>query len=116
MDLTPNKEPVNSIGTIAFLGAKKRKTSAYASFLIHRTRVDAQAATATRLKAVTDSLLVDDERTEAILRQHARLTKEQWSYLDHHDLTLSAKDAITVGLADGLGDFVPPPATQIFTI
>lgn len=106
---------VSSAATIAFLGANKRKTSAYATFMIHRTQSPAQAATAERLHAITHSVIADDERTEAILRSGLTLTEDQWAVHKSADLWLTAKEAVTCGLAE-IEEFAPPAQTVIFNI
>jgi len=111
-----NAGSVQSIGAIAYLGAKKRKTSAYATFMVHRCISAAQAATALRLKASANSLSIEDEATEAILRKYLTLTQEQWERFEHHGLFLSANEAVDVGLAHEIGDFVPPFGSRLYTI
>ena len=101
IDLTLyNAGTVGSIATIAYLGARKRKTSAYAAFMIHRSYVSPPFATARRLEGTTKSLLLDDERSEAILREHLKLSDEHWRDLEHHDVNFSARQAVDIGLAD----------------
>jgi ATP-dependent protease ClpP protease subunit len=63
---------VQSISLIAYLGAKKRKTSSRATFMMHRTSGGAQPATAVRLKGITKSLTLDDARTESRMAQPAQ--------------------------------------------
>jgi ATP-dependent Clp protease protease subunit len=112
-----NAGGVYSIATLAYLGAKKRKTSAYASFLIHRTRTGSnQPTTASQLKAVTEGLLADDQRTESILRQHLTLSDEEWKHLDYNDLQISAARAVEIGLAHEIGEFNPPLGSQLFNV
>ena len=106
IDLTVyNAGGVQSVGVIAYLGGKKRKVSANAAFMMHRTHVSPQFATATRLHAFTDSLRLDDQRTEAILRHHLTLSKKQWKTLDAFDLWIDADEAVKTGLAHEIGDF-----------
>src|ERR1700693_5244975 len=62
-----------SAAAVAYLGSKKRKTSARASFMIHRTHVSPQFAKAPALKAFTNTVALDDARTESILREHITL-------------------------------------------
>ena len=117
IDLTVyNGGSVQSVATIAYLGAKKRKASASATFLIHRTTGTVQATPASGLHAVADSVTLDDRRTEAILRSHIKLSDEQWSNFDKHQLVFSAEDAVRIGLAHEIGDFSPPAGTQIFNV
>jgi ATP-dependent Clp protease, protease subunit len=116
LDLTLyNVGNVSSAATIAFLGAKKRKTSAYATFMIHRAQSPAQAATAERLHAIAHSVIADDERIEAILRSGLTLSEDQWTVQKSADLWLTAKEAVTCGLAE-IGEFAPPAQTVIFNI
>ena len=107
---------VDSAAAIAYLGAQHRKTSAYASFLIHRSHNSPQAATAGRLEATAQSLTLDDQRTEAILRNHVTLDMDRWSRLDHYDIRFSAKEAVDAGLADEVAEFAPPPGSLIYTV
>lgn len=110
-----NAGGVSSIGTIAYLGAQKRKVSAHATFMIHRTYRQ-EFATAARLKTATQNLVIDDQRTEAILRKHVTLTDEQWTALDYQDVMLNATDAIKAGFAQELGEFAPPFGQQVYNL
>jgi ATP-dependent Clp protease, protease subunit len=106
---------VSSAATIAFLGAKKRKTSAYATFMVHRTQSPAQSASAERLHAITHGVIADDERTEAILRQALTLSEDQWAVHRSADLWLTAKEAEACGLTE-IGEFAPPAQTLLWNI
>jgi ATP-dependent Clp protease, protease subunit len=106
---------VSSIATIAYLGAKRRKVSTYATFMVHRTQSPGQPATAERLNAIAHSVVADDERTEAILRSHLTLSEEQWAAHRVADLWLTAPEAVACGLAE-LGEFAPPAGVRIFTL
>jgi ATP-dependent Clp protease protease subunit len=117
IDLTPyNAGSVQSGGVIAFLGAKHRKCSTHATFMIHRTWATLQAATADRLKAMAESLLLDDERTERILGEHVKIPQEKWETHKAFDLWFSADEACSSGLATEIGEFAPPVGTTLFTI
>jgi ATP-dependent Clp protease, protease subunit len=117
IDLTIyNCGSVVSIAALAYLGAKKRKTSASATFMLHRTTGASQPATAGRLHSIAESVVLDDKRTETILRSHVRLSPEEWAALDKHELWFSAEEAIKAGLADEIGEFGPPKGSQIYTI
>ncbi len=111
-----NAGAVQSIAVIAYLGARERKTSARATFVIHRTRAEEKVATATRLKVRTKSLLLDDEITESILREHISLSRAQWRHIENHDLTLSAREAVEIGLASEIAEFAPPPGTRLYSV
>jgi ATP-dependent Clp protease protease subunit len=111
-----NAGSVRSIATIAYLGAKGRKTGAHAAFMIHRTITGQQPATATRLEALTQSVTIDDQRTEEILRYHLTLAPEMWAKLDHYDLTFSAEEAVKIGMAQEIVEFSPPAGSRVFTV
>jgi ATP-dependent Clp protease protease subunit len=117
VDLTLyNVGSIASGAVIAYLGAKKRKTSATATFMVHRTQSPLQSATAERLHALAHSVTLDDERTEAILREHIKLSDEKWAVHRAADLWLSAKEAVECNLADEIGDFSPPVGTQVYNL
>jgi ATP-dependent Clp protease protease subunit len=107
---------VTSIAAVAFLGASKRKTSARATFMIHRTTSSPQSASAGRLHSVAESVILDDQRTEAILRSHLKLSTEEWTALDKHDLSFSAEEAIKAGFADEIAEFGPPKGMKLYSI
>jgi ATP-dependent Clp protease, protease subunit len=117
MDLTVyNVGSIQSIGVIAYLGAKHRKTSPHATFMIHRTFFSPQVATSHSLKSSLEALKLDDDRTESILRQYLRLPEAKWEALQSQDLFFSGEDAVKLGFADGIGEFAPPPGNLIFNI
>jgi ATP-dependent Clp protease protease subunit len=117
IDLTLyNAGSVSSVAVLAYLGAKERKTSAHATFMIHRPHLSPQLATADRLQALAQSLTIDDVRTEAILRQHITMTEDRWNAHKIADLWFTADEAVKCGLAQEIGEFAPPPGTQIFAI
>lgn len=110
-----NTGSVSSIAVIAYLGAKRRMTSKYATFMIHRSTWTG-LATAAKLQAAVDSLHIDDKRTEDILRSHIKLSTEQWAALNYVELTFNAEEAVRVGMADEIADFIPPAGAKIFTV
>ena len=111
-----NAGSVQSIAVIAYLGAKKRKVSTHATFGIHRSTGGNQPATAAQLKAVAETLRLDDGRTEAILRRHLTLSDTEWQDLDHVDVHFSAPRAVEIGLADEIAEFAPPFGSQLYSI
>ena len=106
---------VHSAAVTAYLGAKKRKTSAHATFLLHRVTSPGQPATAAQLKAATESVTIDDKHTETILRAHLKLTDNDWKQVDTA-LILDAARAVAIGLADEIAEFQPPPGVQLYNI
>jgi ATP-dependent Clp protease, protease subunit len=109
-----NMGSVQSIATIAYLGAKRRVTSANAIFAIHRTSVSPQYAMAFALKHYVETVAMDDRRTEEILRTHITMGDDKWSRLDRSDLWFSAQDAMDFGIANEIGEFAPPMGAEMY--
>lgn len=117
LDLTLyNAGTVASIAAIAFLGAKRRKTSAHASFMLHRTQTTTQFTNTQSLKVLAENAVTNDQITEAILREHVNMPAEKWSQLDHNDLFITAEESIKFGIADEVAEFAPPVGTRIYSI
>jgi ATP-dependent Clp protease, protease subunit len=117
IDLTVyNCGSVMSVAAVAFLGASKRKTSARATFMLHRTTASPQSAHAGRLHSIAESVILDDQRTESILKSHLNLSPDEWSRLDKQELWFSADEAVKAGFADEIGEFGPPTGSKLYTI
>lgn len=117
MDITLyNVGSVQSVGAIAYLGAKKRKTSARATFVFHRVTGGAQATKAGALKILAEGVVIDDRRTESIMREHIHMPAEKWAVIDEGDLWFTAQDAIAAKIADEIAEFTPPVGSIIFTL
>jgi ATP-dependent Clp protease, protease subunit len=111
-----NVGSVSSIGVIVYLGAKNRKTSQYGSFMIHRAFVSPPMATSDKLTAAAGQMLIDDDRTESILKMHTKIPKDKWDLHKFADVWFSAKEAIEFGIADSIAEFSPPQGTQIYNV
>jgi ATP-dependent Clp protease protease subunit len=110
-----NGGSVQSIAAVAFLAARHRKVSKHGTFMVHRTHFPgANPATARELLVRVEALKIDDQRTETILREHLRLEPSRWNDLDGNDVWFTADEAVRVGIADGIADFAPPPATPLW--
>lgn len=117
IDLTIyNSGCVASIATIAYLGAKRRKVSAHASFMLHRTQSTLDHANTAALKAFLESSVLNDHLTEVILRTHIKMPAEKWAQLDNNDLFLTAEEAVEYGFADEIAEFSPPSAARIWSL
>jgi ATP-dependent Clp protease protease subunit len=108
-----NTGTIRSAGVLAYLGAKHRKASQYATFVLHHCRRHNESGSATQMKAIADGLLIEQARMEAVLRTHIDLTAEQWSDFDRYDLVLTPEQALQVGLATEVGEFLPPPNASL---
>ena len=111
-----NAGQVSSAGVVAYLGAKHRKTTATGTFMLHRSTNSPQFATATKLTHVAKSLVLDDERTETIVREHVKFPSELWDALIHQDVYVSGKEAVDFGIAHEIGEFSPPAGMQVFNL
>ncbi len=111
-----NAGSVQSIAAIAYLGAKCRKTSAYATFMLHRSYASPQGATSDKLQSMVHGLTIDDERVESILREHVKIPKEKWEIHKNADIWFTAKEAVECGLANEVGEFSPPIGAQIYSL
>jgi ATP-dependent Clp protease, protease subunit len=105
---------VCSAGVMAYLGASKRVSSKFASFMIHRCQASPQGANPAQLSAVAESLTIDDERMDEILRSHLNLSPEQWETYNRHSLWIGAKTAIETGFATEIGEFCAPIGSPIY--
>jgi ATP-dependent Clp protease, protease subunit len=115
IDLTLyNVGSIQSIATIAYLGAKHRKVSAHAAFMIHRTLGSAQFAVAARLQGLAQSVLLDDTRSESILRQNLRLGDDVWNTFT--EMHFSAEDSVKAGIAEQVEEFIIPSGTPFFNV
>jgi ATP-dependent Clp protease protease subunit len=108
-----NAGQVASAGTLVFLGAHRRKTTANAVFMIHKSTNTTDRAGVERLKAVAANLTIDDARVEEILRTHLRLPEELWTQFSYHDVYLTGTDAVEYGMADEIGEFSPPAGAKV---
>jgi ATP-dependent Clp protease, protease subunit len=108
---------VASIGVLAFLGARYRYTSAHATFGIHKSRFPTQTpADAIIHRALADQLLVEDARTEAIIKARTNIPADRWALHAQHDVTFDAQEAVQFGIADAIREFQIPAGNQVFHI
>jgi ATP-dependent Clp protease, protease subunit len=106
---------VQSMGTLAFLGAKFRKVSAHATFMIHRSRQKMEFGNAAELESCVEACTLDDSRIESILRAHLRLPDTLWEAFKSRDLTFNAVTSVELGIADEVVEFLPPREAKIMT-
>lgn len=112
-----NPGMVASIGVVSYLGAAHRVTSKHAIFMIHRTQCNIPPGTpAFRAQTIVNSAILDDERTETILKERLTLPVEKWDHFEKDDLYFSAEEAVKYGIAEKIGDFSPPFGQQIYNI
>ena len=108
-----NGGSISASAALAFLGAKERVASAHASFMIQRCRASLQGADVVPSESAADSLAIDDERVDGILKEYLTFPAEKWSRYDANSLWINARDAVTCGLATSIGEFSPPPGESV---
>jgi ATP-dependent protease ClpP protease subunit len=110
---------VDSAAALAFLGAKERRASTYATFTLHRCAMSiAYAQPAARMKEYVEAMLIQDGMAESIYRQVGlKLTAAHWDKLaDNDNLTFSAKEAMEIGLVQQIEEFRPPSGSVLFPL
>ncbi len=103
-----NMDVVSSIAIISYLGAKTRKVSKRATFMIRRSRTTNQPT--------VECAVLFEQTAEAILREHINMPENRWAHFSHNDLWFSAEQAVKYGIAHEIGDFVVPADAKIWTI
>lgn len=106
-----NSGTVASVATVAYLGAKSRVASPSSSFMVHRTWISPLQITSEKAQQLAQSLIIDDNRVEAILRNETALSDDQWAVHKVTDLWIDAQAAINAKIAGSIGDFSPPLGT-----
>jgi ATP-dependent Clp protease, protease subunit len=119
VDLTLyNVGTVASVGVIIFLGANRRVSHKHATFMVHRsTSFPVGAHPAEKLEFTAKALRMDDERTEAILREHLRFEEGKWAELRNNaEFWFTGDEALKNGLITEIDDFAPPPKTTLYSV
>jgi ATP-dependent protease ClpP protease subunit len=112
IDLTfYNMGVVSSAAVIAYLGAKTRKVSRHATFMIRRTQT-----TNDTLEPPAEGAILFDKTAEAILREHINMPANRWAHFSRNDLWFSAEQAVKYGIAHEISDFAVPADAKIWTL
>jgi ATP-dependent Clp protease protease subunit len=107
---------ISSAGVTAYLGGDRRYVTAQSTFMIHRATAVFQGANSDAVQARIPSLIMDDERTEAILKAHVELTPEQWEIHKSADLWVNSTQAVAAKLSSGVNEFDVPPGARLFNV
>lgn len=113
---TYNCGSISSAGVTAYLGGHRRYVDPTGTFMIHRATAVFQGANSNAIQSRIPSLIMDDNRTEAILKDHVQLTPEQWAIHKTSDLWLDAKQAVTTALALEEKEFHVPPGEKVINV
>jgi ATP-dependent Clp protease, protease subunit len=112
-----NSGTVGSIAVLSFLGAGKRYVSQHATFVIHKTVYPTHTPTnAVGHQALAANLLVEDARSEAILRAHTNIPAARWFTHATADVIFQAPEAVQFGIANAIREFQIPAGNQVFNI
>jgi ATP-dependent Clp protease, protease subunit len=111
-----NMGSVQSIATLAYLGAKHRKVHSSGTFMLHKTTFNPNPPTAPSLQAAAKYVSMEDERTELVLKDKIELSSENWNELRNNPLWFTAADAIKSKIAEEIGEFSPPKGAQIYNL
>lgn len=115
--VTYNAGAVASIAVTLYLAGQERYASETARFMVHKSHATASpGARPDALKIIVDGLRADDLRTEQILKQHVNFNDEHWMVHAYSDLHLTAREALDVGLVNGVADFSPPKGWRLTNI
>lgn len=108
---------VSSIAVIIYLAANKRVCASNATFMIHKSHSSpAQGQTSANLKAIADSLDIDNIRTESILKEHLIIPEDKWLLHERGDLVITANEAVAFNIAHEIGQFAPPKNITVYNI
>jgi ATP-dependent Clp protease protease subunit len=115
--VTYNAGQVSSIAVLVYLAGTVRQVSEGAIFLIHKSHITAPgASTVSQLEHSMRGLNIDDDRTEAIFRNHVNLPPEYWEIHKRGELVLTASEAVKFGLSHAVGYFRPPAGATTFNV
>lgn len=111
-----NVGSISSAAVTAYLGAPRRVAAPLSTFMVHRSTANLRGANADVVQARVPSLIMDDKRTEDILREHVHLAAEKWAVHATADLWLAAEEAVETGLATEIGHFAPQPGASLVNV
>lgn len=106
-----------SIAVAVFVAAHERYCSSHSMFMIHPTAFPSlEGMSAERLDSALQAALADDQRTENILRERARVPDAILASRKVRDVHITPDQAIQFGLVQGVREFALPNGQQIFQI
>ncbi len=112
-----NTGTVASIAVLSYLGAKHRYVSQHATFSIHKTAYPTHAsANAVLHRALSNNLLIEDSRSEAIIKAFTNIPADRWISHAVEDVIFQAQEAVQFGIAEAIREFQVPAGNQIFNI
>lgn len=110
-----NGGSIQSIATIAYLGARRRVVSRHGLFMLHRTTFSPPAATSDILKELGGMADLEDRRTREILAESIKLEDRNWDNLRNNQFWFTAEDAVKSGIATEIGEFSAPAGCELWS-
>jgi ATP-dependent protease ClpP protease subunit len=112
-----NTGAVSSIAVCAYLGAPNRYVSRFATFMIHKSTFGLQnAAGLAKLRALAEALVLEDERSEAVLKAVAKIPADKWELHATQDVYFSAEEAVKFGIATAIREWDVPKGDSIWNM
>jgi ATP-dependent Clp protease protease subunit len=112
-----NTGTVASIAVLSYLGGRHRFVSQHATFLIHKSVYPIPTpANAAAHRALADNMVIDDNRSEAIVKAFTTIPAERWLSHATEDVVFQAQEAVQHGIADAIREFQVPSGNQVFNI
>lgn len=107
-----------SIAVAIMAGAPIRLASKYAQFMIHGTTFGPmnERLSGERLSSLYKGALVEDERTDAILRERTKLPEEMLKAKLSRETYLSPEEALKFGLIHEIREFAIPEGAKLIQV
>ena len=119
----PAKVTIHNTGTVAsiaaavYVAAEVRHCSKHGVFMIHPTEMPAHAnMRAEQLNSSLTAALAEDQRTEDILRERARIPDAMLKERRFKEVYIASEEAVEFSLAHRVVEFSLPKGNEIFQI
>jgi ATP-dependent Clp protease protease subunit len=108
---------VDSIGNSIFVAANRRFACQHSTFMFHGVGMFLNAVVEEKqAREALGGILADQARISDILVARTQITSEQAGTFFREARTLTAREALDLGMIEGIQDPQIPPGADIFTI
>lgn len=95
-----------SLGAVLFAAGKERYMLPHSKLMLHEPLLGGKiGGNASSIKSISDSLLETKSMINKLLALHTEKTEEEINKMTSYDHYFTAKEAVEMGLADGIKDF-----------
>ena len=95
-----------SLGAVLFAAGKERFMLPHSKLMLHEPLLGGKiGGNASSIKSISDSLLETKSMINKLLALHTEKTEEEINKMTSYDHYFTAKEAVEMGLADGIKDF-----------